>query len=150
MDNTSLLPFPKSKKMWIPTEETRALLVQLPQGMSAIPNWDTLMSLLAARLAVLAKTDESPERAVELTIQTLDGAGLTDLYVDQAALEKGSVQEWENLLARQSMRALLSQQMGKDQFPLRPSKDPDLLEEAEDQTLEDWAGRVSNLAQAVR
>jgi hypothetical protein len=107
------------------------------------------MSLLAARLAVLAKTDEDPEWAVKMTIQTLDEAGLTDLYHDQSALAKGNVPAWENLLARQSMRALLSQQMGKDQFPLRPAKDKGLLAEAEDQTLEGWAGMVSMLAQTV-
>lgn len=132
------------KRLWVPSSESPALTLLLPDGWESVETQDELLFLIARRLRELILAEDEPELSVEYLLDELESAGLIDPYLDKNLLTKGDAGEIQNLLDRPDLKWRLLEMAGveKSDFPLKPNGTPDNLTDYQALTLSEWVQGV--------
>ena len=132
------------KRLWVPSSESPALTLLLPDGWESVETQDDLLFLVASRLRELILAEDEPGLSIAYMLDELESAGLTDPYLDKNLLTKGDAGEIQNLLDRPDLKWRLLEMAGveKSDFPLKPNGTPDGLETYQSLSLTDWVNDV--------
>lgn len=132
------------KRLWVPSSESPALTLLLPDGWESVETQDELLFLIARRLRELILAEDEPELSIEYLLDELESAGLIDPYLDKNLLTKGDAGEIQNLLDRPDLKWRLLEMAGveKSDFPLKPNGTPDNLTDYQALTLSEWVQGV--------
>ena len=140
-------PYPGSVTFWIPEkEELRSMIVQCREGMPEIRNEQTLLHLMAEKVAWrLEYAEDYPKEAAQYMEDELYRKGLLETEPNWTKIAAGDVLEIYALINTFSIKEKIMLMSGikKSSFPLKPVRKKELLEVIQEESIVNWIDTIT-------